>query len=588
MRIPEKTLEAIGNRLAIEDVIGEYVTLKKQGTRYLGLCPFHSEKTPSFSVDSDKKLFHCFGCKKGGTLFTFIMEIEKMTFPEAVQFLAKKAGIEIKGETSADRELESKKNALKELYNRVTQSLNYLLLEKKREEILNYLLKRGLNLDIINKFSLGYYPEDPRGMYRFLQKKGYSSDFLATSGLFSSKHPDYFIFTGRIIFPIKDLHGNTIAFGGRSLKERGPKYINSPDTLIFKKSENLFGFDIALSSLRKKESVFIVEGYMDLLALHTAGVENVVAPLGTAFTEEQLKRLKRYIKRGYLLFDSDSAGQEATKRTIEICQKSDFEISVVQLAGGKDPAEILEKQGKDALNNSLKYSITSFEYLINMILTIHNKNSPEGKNRILQDIFPYIKNNPSAVTREAYFKELSELLDIEYSTVLEEYSREKKHNKDNIKDNIYQIEKIKQDISPELYLMFAVASNMEKFRIVRSMVKYEDFEDPQAKEIYIALEELFRKDNNDTNALLFRIEDLKLKEQITEKITSGEFNVNQEKLINDSILQIKQNSLERKRKEVERLLRKYENDNSRREYLRELLEEKIYLDKELTNLRFKN
>lgn len=586
MRIPETIIQEINDRLSIEQIIGDYVSLKRQGSRYFGLCPFHSEKTPSFSVDPEKKLFHCYGCKKGGTMFTFVMEMEKATFPEAAEILAKKAGIAIEQQSPADIKRELVKKNLIELYNRVSGSFHYILKEKSiAKTAMEYLLKRGLTDEILDKYEIGFSPKEPDWIYNFLLKKNYSHAFLADSGLFSKKYPAYSIFTNRIMFPIKNIHGDTIAFGGRSLTDRGPKYINSPDTILFRKGDALYGLSAALGSIRENGSFILVEGYMDVLALYTAGVMNVVAPLGTSFTENQARILKRYVNKGVILLDSDKAGVEATKRAITVCQNTGIEADVINLKGGKDPAEILQKEGPQALNNSIIYTINSFEFLLQKALSEYDNSTPEGKEGISKLLFPYIRNTQSAVIREGYFKQLSEILDIDYSSILKDYEV---NNRKEGTIETRPVARKTEDLDSELYLLFAVSVNFEYFKQVRSQIRYEDLENKEAKELYIALEEMFRKDDNSMDTLLFSVENDELRNKMQNRLASGEFTINQEKVINDATARVKQNILEKKRKNITKSLKTAESEGSRKDLIRKLLEEKMYLDSELSKLRIKS
>jgi DNA primase len=284
-RIPEETVRTILDRTDIVAVIGDYVRLEKRGGRYLGLCPFHNEKTPSFSVDREKGFFYCFGCHKGGDVITFLREQDKLSYREALEELAKKAGVPLEFEEAPPEEEKARK-ALFELYDRIAGTFHYLLTEHESgKEALAYLRRRGVPDAFRDAFRLGYAPRDRRWLYSFLRKKGYSADFLAHSGIFAERHPDFPLFADRLIFPITTARGETIAFGGRLLEGDGPKYINSPDTVLFHKQENLFALDKAQASIKKEGKALICEGYMDALSFHIAGISYAVAPLGTAFTE---------------------------------------------------------------------------------------------------------------------------------------------------------------------------------------------------------------------------------------------------------------------------------------------------------------
>src|SRR5208283_2303962 len=391
MRIPESTLTEIRDRLDIAEVIGETVTLQRRGGRYWGLCPFHQEKSASFTVTPDKGVFYCFGCQKGGTIFDFIMEMEKIPWRDAVELLAKKAGIEIPREDE-QRDGISRESFL-ELYRRVAGSFHWLLMEGPQgEPARTYLESRGLRRETVEAFQIGYAPPDREWLFEFLVQKSYSPDFLGKTGLFfdSAKGREGALFAGRIMFPISNARGEIIAFGGRAMGDVQPKYLNSPETAFFRKGENLFGLDKAAPAIRKEGRVILVEGYMDVIAMHQAGFANCVAPLGTALTESQVRVLKRYAGKALLLFDSDAAGQKATDRAIELLEKQDLFVQVAVVEGGKDPADLVQKGETEALRGLLEKPQDSFPYSLGKALSVHDRSRAEGKERIRDDLFPFV------------------------------------------------------------------------------------------------------------------------------------------------------------------------------------------------------
>ena len=284
-RIPDRIIQEITSHSDIVRVVGDYVRLEKRGTRWIGLCPFHNEKTPSFGVNEDRGFFYCFGCRKGGDVITFVKEYEKCGYVEALERLAEKAGISIEYEGEEDAaavEASKKRDALYELYERLAGTFHHLLVSDVRGKVaLEYALSRRLDTEAIASFRLGYVPADRTWLFKFLKSRSYSDDFLAESGFFSRKYPDYCIFTDRLLFPISDARGKVVGFGGRVLSGDGPKYINSPETAIFHKQDTLFGLSRSIPSMRTSGEAILCEGYMDVMALHAAGAENAVAPLGT-------------------------------------------------------------------------------------------------------------------------------------------------------------------------------------------------------------------------------------------------------------------------------------------------------------------
>ncbi len=581
MRIPESQIQSITDKLNIADVVGEYVSLKLQGGRLWGLCPFHGEKTPSFSVTPDKGLFYCFGCQKGGNLFTFVMEMEKMTFMEAAKHLADKAGVSLV--VGEDNREELKRDTLKELHDRVAGSLHFILRERpEAEEARRYLRGRGLTEETLAAFKIGYAPADRFWLHAFLTKHNYSPEFLAGSGLFTAKNPRAALLSNRIIFPIADQHGRVIAFGGRTLDETGPKYINSPETEIFRKGENLFGLDKALPVIRESGQFIVVEGYTDVLALHQAGVRNVVAPLGTAFTEQQARRLRRYTERGILLFDSDSAGVAATAKAILLCERVGLAAEVVELPEGLDPAEILQKQGPEALHNSVKCPINSFVYLMGKALDRHNIREPEGKEAVLRELTQYIDTIDSDIRKESCLTSLADALHVERSAVASDYERLRKGSPAE-----RPIERAGQAVARDndLFLMLAVAANRSYFPYVRSRIQVDDLDSRRGRTLWIALEECFRSGDESVGGLLQAVEDESLRAFVVERLSGGEFAPEDpDKMIREGVLGIKRRSLQKRRREVELRLRVAQSEGRPIDEINGLLADKAHFDGELEKL----
>jgi len=581
MRIPDRIIDEITQRLDIAEVIGDYVTLKPKGGRYWGLCPFHGEKTPSFTVTPEKGVYYCFGCHQGGSIYSFIMEMEKLTFVEAVRFLAKRAGVEISWEEKTEDS--DKRSALLELYRRVAGSLHHILINREiAERARNYLQARGFNQDTLTFFQVGYAPADRNWFYGFLRKKNYSEDFLKASGLFSqrdSRVNPYF--RDRIIFPIVNTRGEVIAFGGRTLGNHEPKYLNSPETPFFRKGENLFGLHQAIKTIRGEKNFVLVEGYLDVLALKQCGIDNAVAPLGTSLTQGQVKLLKRYSEKGVLLFDSDEAGLRASRKAINLFESSDVQIRVVELSEGSDPADIMQKEGCEALKKKVKYPITSFQFLINKALSLYDIQTPDGKEAILKNLTPYISSLGSQVRQEGSLRLLGENLQVDFESVKSDFY--KYRNKERTGNLTIKLQNESRKITGDLFLMLAVAANREYFPEVRKRLFPEDLEDPRARDIYITLEDCFREEENSNDALLVRFGDEELKRLILEKISTEEFSINPEILISDGIKLVRRRSLEKRGRQLSVLLAQGGVKDDRRE--KDLLSEKEYIDKELKNMK---
>lgn len=368
MRIPESKIEEIRSTASIVDMISEYVQLRKRGKNYIGLCPFHNEKTPSFTVSDEKQIFHCFGCHTGGNIFKFLMEYKKISFIEAVQEVAEQLGIPLEYYESAGYEEQQTEQEI--LYDINTEAakyfLNNLLNDEEAEIARTYLHKRNLKQQTIRTFGLGYTLRGWENFVNYAKEKKIDLEKAVTLGL-AGKHPEGRYFDrlpGRLIFPIFSPNGRVVAFAGRVLdpNEKGGKYINSPESIVYNKSRVLYGLSFAKDEIRRLNKAIIVEGYMDLISLYQSGVKNIVAVSGTALTDEQVQLLSRYTKDVVLLFDADTAGIKASMRSIEILLKRDMEVKIVSLPQGEDPDSFVNKFGKDKFEDLLKKAENFIEF----------------------------------------------------------------------------------------------------------------------------------------------------------------------------------------------------------------------------------
>jgi DNA primase len=577
LRIPDHILAQITDRLDMQEVVSEYVSLEKRGGRLWGLCPFHSEKTPSFTIDPEKSLFYCFGCHKGGSLFTLIMELEKLSFPEAVRFLAEKAGVQVEVE---EGQAAGRRDAYLELYRRVSGTFQHMLMNHRQgSRARSYLEARALERETWSAFMLGYAPAQPGWLYRFLREKSFSEDFLKRSGLFTGREPAA-LFRGRVMFPIFDHRSDVVAFGARALStDVQPKYLNSPETDYFHKRESLYGAPGAYQDVRREGAFVLVEGYMDVLAFWQAGVRNCLAPLGTAVTAEHVRRLKRYASRGLLLFDADEAGTRAAERAILLCEQQDVSVEVVRLQGGKDPAEILQKEGPEALKKTLVSIINSFQFYLSTAHSKYDSRTPDGKRAVIRHLGTYLNSLDSQVKRDGYLRLLAEDLGVDFESVRSDLLRGTGRS---ITRNDPHQRAEAQEISADLFFMLAVAVNREYFQEIRNTVAIDDLEDARARKYFVALEECYRQGEKTEEALLSRLEDEALRGLLLEKTASGEFGISPEHLIRDGLREIRRRSLEKRRRSLVAALAGAKTDAAR---LRELLSEKMYLDEELQSLR---
>jgi DNA primase len=367
MRIPESKIEEIRNSVSIVDVISEYVQLRKRGKNYIGLCPFHNEKTPSFTVTEEKQIFHCFGCHAGGNVYKFLMDYKKISFVEAVQEIAEQQGIEISYDDQGFNEKQSEQEVLYDINTEAARYFSNNLLNDAEGEIArNYFQKRNLKVQTMRAFGLGYAHNGWENLVNFLKEKNINLEKALQLGLIGRNNDGrvYDKLAGRIIFPIFSPNGRVVAFAGRKLREddSGGKYINSPESLVYVKGRILYGLSHAKDDIRKLDKAIIVEGYMDLISLYQAGIKNVVAVSGTALTDDQVQLLSRYTKNVVLLFDADAAGIKASMRSIEILLKRDFDVKISTLPKGEDPDSYVTKFGKDAFDEIIKKAENFLEY----------------------------------------------------------------------------------------------------------------------------------------------------------------------------------------------------------------------------------
>jgi DNA primase len=367
MRISESKIEEVRESANVVDIISEYVQLRKRGKNYVGLCPFHTEKTPSFTVSDEKQIFHCFGCHTGGNIFKFLMEYKKISFVEAVQELAEQMGIALDYEEAAYEEQDSEQEILYEMNTQAAKYfLNNLINDKEAEGVRNYLKERNIKPQTFRAFGLGYTLKGWENVINFAKESGIDLERAEVLGLIgkSSDGRYYDKLAGRLIFPIFSPNGRVVAFAGRILdpNEKGAKYINSPESLIYVKGRVLYGLSHAKDEIRRLGKAILVEGYMDLISLYQNGVKNVVAVSGTALTDEQVQLLSRYTKDVVLLFDSDTAGIKASMRSIELLLKKDIEVKIVSLPEGEDPDSFINKNGKDKFDDLLKRAENFIEF----------------------------------------------------------------------------------------------------------------------------------------------------------------------------------------------------------------------------------
>ncbi|MDE5984804.1 MAG: DNA primase [Eubacterium sp.] len=476
MALNESFLQELKFKTDIEDIISGYVSLKKRGSTSLGLCPFHNEKTPSFTVYNDTQSFYCFGCGAGGDAVTFIKKIENLDYIDAVKLLAQRAGLQMPEDSSYDDSLSKKRRRILEI-NRETARFYYNYMMSEQGKIgLEYYLNRGLSMNTIKHFGLGYAPNEWDCLLKHLKSKGYKPSEMVDADVvkIGRNNRYYDNFRNRVMTPIIDVRGNVIAFGGRVLDDSKPKYINTSDTLLYKKTNELFGLNFAKNNC--SESLILCEGYMDVIAMHQAGFTNAVAGCGTALTNEQVRLISRYTKEVILAYDADEAGRKALNKAIGLFKSTDIKVKIPALAGGKDPDEIIKTYGKDKFKGMLDGASNEIEFALFDLKDKTDLNTTQGKIDFLNGAIK-ILCGVSPIEQDLYLTRLSNELGVEKSSIkvqLDAYSRKYKSRqkrnmyKSIVQDNIKENQKASFDNNASIKQMKA------EERIIALLLRYPD------------------------------------------------------------------------------------------------------------------
>ena len=426
MRYTDEVIEDVRERNDIVDVISQYVKLQKRGSNYFGLCPFHNEKSPSFSVSRDKQMYYCFGCGKGGNVYTFLMEYENFSFQEAIKALADRAGVKLpEAEYSREeREEQDTRSRLLEI-NKEAAMYFYSRLRSPAGQVgLRYLKGRGLTEETMRNFGLGYADKYSNDLYQFFKKKGYSDSILKESGLFHVDEKRGFSdkFWNRVMFPIMDANSRVIGFGGRVMGDGKPKYLNSPETLIFDKSRNLYGLNVARRTRRK--NFIICEGYMDVISMHQAGYTNAVASLGTALTSQQCSLMSRFTKQVLVIYDMDGAGVKAALRAIPMLRTAGLSTKVVNLRPHKDPDEFIKAEGAEAFEQRLEEAENSFLFMVRMTEQNYDMNDPGERSRFFHEVAVMLLEIEDEIERNSYTEAIARKYHIEQSMLASQINKE--------------------------------------------------------------------------------------------------------------------------------------------------------------------
>ncbi|MCL5772765.1 MAG: DNA primase [Firmicutes bacterium] len=541
-------IDEILRRLDIVETIGRYVSLKPSGKNFKGVCPFHPEKTPSLMVSPEKNLWHCFGCGLGGNAFSFVMKAENITFPEAAKILAERAGVSIELSYKNRKEI-SEKETLFSILDSIAKFYHQSLLNSnKAKTAREYLSKRGISGDSIKTFKLGFSPPDDE-LVDFLKKNNISLETALKTGTVTRRagenYHDYF--RGRIIFPIHDTQGRMMAFGGRVMTDSQPKYLNSPETAVFSKGKNLYGLNLARGEMGKTRDAIIVEGYIDLIALHQNGIKNSVASLGTSLTKAQAELLSRYCDNVIMAYDSDTAGTHATSRGVEIIEETGIPVKILLMPKGTDPDSFIKKEGVLEFRKKKEKAISFIEFKARILSQNFDLKSPEGKAGFVREIIPALTKIKDPVRRDEYIKRISQKLDVR-----EEILRHLKISSKEEKAETVHLGKIFGTSGAELHLIKIMLHYPEVIPEVRKVLEPENFNERELIETVKTLYQIWADDHRFDSADFAKyINDEKLLSKITGWLLSQEPPFSQE-AVSSLIKSVKDQELKSKMKDLEK------------------------------------
>ncbi len=546
-------IDEVISRNDIVDVISRYVSLKKSGSSYQGLCPFHSEKSPSFSVSPTRQLYHCFGCGVGGNVITFMMEYEHCSFLEAVNVLAERVNMELpttgyNHDEKVERDIKAKLFDI----NKAAAVFYYKQLRQENGKIgMSYLIKRGLSNETIHKFGLGYAPQNV-SLYRFLKDKGYDDDILKESGLFTYERGIHDKFWNRVMFPIMDYNNRVIGFGARVMGDAKPKYLNSPETKLFDKSRNLYGLNFAKNC--GKNNLIICEGYMDVIALHQAGFHQAVASLGTSLTLGQARLLKRYSDNILITYDSDEAGVKAALRAIPILKEVGLSVKVIHMQPYKDPDEFIKALGAKAFQERIDRAENSFMYEIGIIEKRYDRGDPEAETNFEREVAAKLAQFPERLERENYTKAVANQYHIDYVGLMElvvSYGNSVGIlSKTKPKPEAAPVKKKRESgvRQAEKILLTWMMDSKEIFQKVSVYIKPSDFIDSLLEDVATKLYKQYEEGQVNPAAIINTYETEEEHNEVA-ALFSEDLNENlnhfeREKTLNDIVMKVKKNSIE--------------------------------------------
>lgn len=563
MRYSEAIIDEVRQSNDIVDVISQYVHLKRSGRNYFGLCPFHNEKSPSFSVSPDKQIFHCFGCGVGGNVFSFLSKIENISFIEAVQNLAARANITLPTlEGNNDSEKEELKAKVYKVNEFTAEFYHQNLYKPEAKPGQEYVKKRKLSNETLKAYKIGFSGKHDE-LYKALKQQGFEDKEILESGLVNKNENGKYIdrYRNRLMFPICDIRGRVIAFGGRVLDDSKPKYINSPENVVYSKGRHLFGLNVAKKSDLKK--ILIVEGYMDVISLHQRGITNVVGALGTALTQNQGWLLRRNSEQVILGFDSDGAGQTAILRSIEILQNMGCDMRILQMEGAKDPDEYIIKYGNARFQALMDKAISLIEYKVKILKKDLNLENTSDKIKFLNEISKLISSVENNMEREVYIENIAKTYNISKEAIYAQVNKLKYSNVNNEKvlEKTRVVTKIKKEVSnvsekikkrEDTILSLLLDENYNVFEIIKQNVKAEDFKYEIDKKIAIKLYEEFKKGNSNINSIIDKLSEEE-QNHVTAILAEDYGIENTEKAIDDVLKNYEKEKLNERKQEIIKL-----------------------------------
>ena len=564
-RIPDAILEDILSRVDIVELVASYIPLKRAGRNFKAPCPFHHEKTPSFVVSADRQIYHCFGCGAGGNAFGFLMQYERLEFPEAVEMLAKKAGVILPSARNEDTAATGVITQLHKAQELAAVFYEHALAGGAGSVARAYLEKRGISQETIASFRLGFAGDSRDGLLEHLRAKGLNLSLLETSGLILKRDTGGYCdrFRNRIIFPICDVKTRPIGFGGRIMPEAPvelAKYVNSPETPVYSKGKNLYGLAVTRDQIRQQDFAVVVEGYMDLIVPFQYGLKNIVASLGTALTQEQARLLKRYTHNVVMIYDPDAAGQSATLRSLDTFLEEDMNVRVVSLPAGFDPDLYVRKHGIKGLNEKIKAADDLFDFQLGVLKSRHDIRETTGKKKIAAEILPTLRKVTNQIASADYIKKLSAALGIAEHYIIEELQKVKDTPARRF-DAAKPAPAKRADVSPvEKLLIKLMLEENEFINRVRQNLDPADFQDERTNRIVTAIFEFISDGKSvEANTLMSRLQGEELLQCVCESAFGAELSPeNREAVVDDCIKRLKTTSIKNRRQRLHDQIRQAE------------------------------